>query len=172
MSDVQRASLDTLREFANKVREAGGGNPIDALIPAVPGNAKECLIAKNLNFNCEVNKNCGLGWVMEVGNNKELANKIGEALGLDIDEERFEDGYYNDLDEWVDSSEDHYMIVLPEEIGQVAEDFDEFFVRDEAHFSQEVLENDPDLAEFLPFIEESYKEVRSIGVIKDGKLLL
>jgi hypothetical protein len=50
-----RASFEELMEFANRIREAGGGNPLDALMPAIPQDSSQCLIARNLNFNCEVN---------------------------------------------------------------------------------------------------------------------
>lgn len=52
--EANRASVAEVLEFCNKVREAGGANPLDALMPSVREEAGECLIARNLNFSCEV----------------------------------------------------------------------------------------------------------------------
>lgn len=51
---TETASLETVLEFCNDVRDAGGANPLDALLPAVPQDSKKCLIARNLNFSCSV----------------------------------------------------------------------------------------------------------------------
>ncbi len=51
---TERASFEELLEFANKVRVAGGGKVIEALMPAIPRNPHACLVAKNLNFNCKI----------------------------------------------------------------------------------------------------------------------
>lgn len=51
------ATEEELLEFANKVREAGGADVIDALLPSTPEDAHSCLIANALNFKCHVD-----GW--------------------------------------------------------------------------------------------------------------
>lgn len=101
---IERASNKKIQNFCNKVRKAGGGNPLDALMPAVPQDSSRCLIARNLNFNCEVDTNDEGQWQMYVSDT-ETATKIAKALKLKVD-------YYN-------------HIVLPPEIGQAAADFDE-----------------------------------------------
>jgi hypothetical protein len=40
--------------FCNAVREAGGAGTLGALLPSFPSDASACLIAKGLNFGCEV----------------------------------------------------------------------------------------------------------------------
>lgn len=126
-----RASLEEVKDFANKVRAAGGGNPIDALMPAVPENPHACLIAKNLNFNCEVTggtfewvtpegERLTLNdWIMVVGN-KRTRDKIAEGLELSTaNRTRLS---YRPSGERFHTTE--YAVVLPPEIGQVAHDFD------------------------------------------------
>lgn len=162
---TERASLEDLLEFANKVREAGGGNPLEALIPSIPHDTKKCLIARNLNFNCDVRgvyqaEEAALGykrndpdhedvyhlWVMEV-ESKETRDKIAEALDLVA----------------VSTVERGHIVVLPPEIGAVARDFDiagDFYVPEVTNA-------------FLPYIEASVKETwENDGSIIDGKLVI
>jgi hypothetical protein len=150
----ERATLEELLEFANKVRAAGGGKPLQALMPSVPQDPETCLIARNLNFECSVDdsgshyfspqqkENAGyewtsskdVAWTMHVANG-ETAEKIGESLSLD---------YITDYDEdhgWEDG-----FILLPARIGAVAQAFDNWM-------------DDPDPeSEFVPYIEESTRE--------------
>ena len=51
---TRRMPLDELLKVCNEVRTAGGGSLLDALLPAVPADEDQCIIAKNMNFNCEV----------------------------------------------------------------------------------------------------------------------
>lgn len=100
----QRATLPELKEFADKVRAAGGGNPLDALMPSVPANTSQCLIARNLNFNCKVYPASGEDyWIMKV-DDEATCNKIADALGL--------------------KKHGPYSVILPNEIGAVARTFD------------------------------------------------
>lgn len=134
MSD--RATLDEVLEFANKVREAGGGNPLDALMPATPTASTECLVAKNLNFNCRVAADLDEdeAWFMEV-ESESLAKQIGQELGLN---------FYKSSATWHGVGE--WRITLPEEIARVAEDFDKAWYLAEAlqaaynYFEQEDLD--------------------------------
>lgn len=122
MSEVtKRASLERLLDFANKVRAAGGGNPLDALMPAVPQDSTQCLIAKNLNFNCRVDQG-GIDdresrWVMWVGDDAELAHKIASHVHCTpVFQRRVE--YFGE------APKNDYGVMLPPDIGQVAADFD------------------------------------------------
>lgn len=173
-----RATLDELFEFANKVREAGGGNPLDALMPAVPEDMSQCLIAKNLNFNCGVNSHrtsadgspVRLRWHMSVAD-EETRDKIAEALGL----EKY-DGYEESEDELGDYLALPYGVVLPERIGQVAKDFDS--VLDVAHLLERglpVSEKQRALFEEMwPYIDSSIREAYSLAtkVNDDGTIVL
>lgn len=137
MTETKRASLEELLTFANKVRAAGGGNPLDALMPAVPQNTHTCLIAKNLNFNCEVRADVEMDnecrWVMSVPD-RELAHRIATAIRQPVievaerildysvawDQEKYPGpGYPYGL-----SKTSVYAVLLPREIGQIASDFD------------------------------------------------
>lgn len=111
-----RATLTEVLDFANRVREAGGANPLDALIPAVPEEPNECLIAKNLNFNCQVDGVNGFigasadyngAWCM-IADDDTVAT-IAAALKLDIITDRYE----------------RKAVVLPRGIGAVAAAYDE-----------------------------------------------
>jgi hypothetical protein len=110
MSD--RASFEELMEFANKVRNAGGGNPLDALMPAVPQDPNQCLIAKNLNFNCQVNGSDAYpgDWCMWV-DDRATRDKIAATLNLPTEDRSARN----------DTS---FGVRLPADIGQVATDFD------------------------------------------------
>lgn len=48
------ASKEELLAYANRIRQAGGADALDALLPAKAGDAKRCLIARALNFGCTV----------------------------------------------------------------------------------------------------------------------
>lgn len=52
--EVDVATEAELLEFANKVREAGGANILEALLPSKKGMPSTCLIANALNFSCQV----------------------------------------------------------------------------------------------------------------------
>lgn len=110
----RRASLEDTLEFCNKIRKAGGANPIDALMPATPEDPDECLIARNLNFSCVVNGSYAFGdelsWVMGIQDTS-VAKEISTKLGLEYK--------YNG---------DYWEIKLPEGIGAVAEAFDDWLV--------------------------------------------
>lgn len=56
---VQYATEEDTLAFANKVREAGGGEVLTQLLPSEPQKANSCLIANALNFSCHVNPGDG-----------------------------------------------------------------------------------------------------------------
>lgn len=117
----KRATLEEVKDFANRVRKAGGGNPLDALMPAVPQAMEECLIAKNLNFNCAVRPLTGYryddakGWVMRV-NDRETRDKIAHSLQLNVAEDLGTNKYGP-----------RFGIVLPEKYALVAIAFDKVY---------------------------------------------
>jgi hypothetical protein len=174
----ERASFEELLEFANKVREAGGGNPLDALMPSVPEDPTACLIARNLNFNCSVagadygfleSLNLPLDdqWVMIV-HDEDLARKIAEAIGTTY-------GWNKEDRDW--------QIILPKEIGRVASEFDSV-QRDitRAYVYMDVKRAVRDmqkskrqrLKEFAPYIEASVKEAHALASIvnDDGSIVV
>lgn len=127
-NETKRASLETVLEFCNDVRYAGGANPLDALMPATPQNTQSCLIARNLNFDCKVTPT-DEHWVMET--DKSVVDKIIDQLSDKWDIERYRNNAF----------------VLPKDIGQVAADFDEWIDDVEAAY-----EKSKDL---LPYIERN-----------------
>lgn len=154
MATKRRATLEELHEFANKVREAGGGNPIDALMPSVPTDSSSCLIAKNLNFNCTVNTADVYGrsyWVMWV-EDRVLRDNIAAALNKLKVNSKWEEGY---------------GVVLPDHIGRCASDFDS--VDDSLYCLRKGDIEDLSAAqkqlirEMWPYIEESRKEAYGIA---------
>lgn len=48
------ANRAELLEFCKRVRDIGGGSPLEALLPGQTGVSDSCLIARNLNFDCRV----------------------------------------------------------------------------------------------------------------------
>lgn len=169
-----RATFDEVLEFANAVRAAGGGAVLDALMPATPDDAHQCLIAKNLNFNCRVDGDVSSGhWNMYFEDDVTLRDRIADALGLEKGDDRDEyDTVYD------------YYVKLPAEIGQVAADFDSAgsIVGQMLMDVDEVIDNpgsdydegELELAkEMLPYILESVDEAKRLGIFNEkGELVL
>lgn len=121
---VPVATEEELLDFANRVREAGGADILNALLPSVPNDARSCLIARALNFDCivkpifsserarhdlpEYQSNHSMCWVMEA--EEDIISKLREALNLPA----IRIGPYKNL-----------VLVLPEHIGNAALAFDE-----------------------------------------------
>lgn len=105
-----RASVNEVITFANKIRNAGGADIINELMPSIPEEPNSCLIANALNFDCEVNTDINGNWTMSVYDYNTGIN-IAENLGM----------------EYCSSEDDNVVIIdLPERIGLVAEAFDSF----------------------------------------------
>ncbi len=182
------ASPAEVLEFANKVRAAGGGNPLDALMPAVPADPHACLIARNLNFDCYVDANGSGGeWVMWV-DDPEVRDKIASALNL----------------KKTNGDEHLYGVILPATIGRVADSFDkiekvflteiEYSRDDEAYYSceedwgniknfnlkkavEDIVPTQRErriLMEILPLIEAAENEARDLATVvnPDGSIVL
>jgi len=149
------ATLDQLKDFANKVREAGGGNPLDALMPAVPSDIDQCLIAKNLNFNCKVNTDGPHeDWIM-VLEDKTIRDNIAKALKLKV--------YDIPCDDEEDELFREYAVILPVAIGRVAAEFDEVFAAISGQGSHAWVDKSDRkalnrLKRFWPYLEASVKE--------------
>lgn len=123
------ATKEELLEFANKVREAGEGTFIDALMPSYAHMTDSCLIANALNFECKVDSywkteseesTCERNWYMFLGDRKDLALKIAEVIGstaseTDPDPLR-EPNRYPESRGW--------NVKLPQHIGNAAAAFD------------------------------------------------
>lgn len=155
-----RATFEETLAFANAVREAGGGAPLDALMPAVPADSTKCLIAKNLNFNCMVAVRGNGRWQMTF-EDKETRDKVAEKLGLKA------------LTDWDQPGRSYFNLLLPKEIGQVAADFDE--VNDLAELDPDELDvfDKQMIADFMPYIEASCKDAYDAAYVinEDGSIL-
>lgn len=177
----KRATLTELENFANQVRRAGGGNPIDALLPSVPEDINQCLIARNLNFNCSVGGSTPCpdkynggrdwpneAWFMQVDSER-LARDIARGTGM----RRFE------------SNGEHFLR-LPAKFGQLAQDFDR--VEGIAHSLEKDAEGStmkqawrrlPRASKKLfrdlwPYVERSRQEAYSLATIvnDDGSIVI
>lgn len=106
------ATEEELLEFANKVREAGGGDIIPALLPSYLGDADACLIARALNFQCSVDGiyDSEEDWAMDV-HDVELAIELDARIP---ELELLLDKYGNRTP----------RLKLPEHIGNAAAAFD------------------------------------------------
>jgi len=177
---MARATLNEVLDFANKVREAGGGNPLDALMPAVPQDSSQCLIARNLNFNCEVYGSSYQGerflsdrhgyntdefWSMFVDDG-DTAQKIAAAIDSDVFSRTV-------------LGTTQWEIPLPPRIGAVARDFDSAF--DYMHSvtdsdGQRELDADQKAVvdEMLPYIRKSEREAyeNATKVNSDGSIVV
>jgi hypothetical protein len=168
---TKRASLAELKKFANQVRKAGGGNPLDALMPAIPADPQQCLIAKNLNFNCFVNPDSQDRWAMWT--DEATRDRIANKLGL------------KKVDEVTFGEEIEYGVVLPGAIGKVAADFDAWNEAIDQSYDpvrcdhvMRLKKNAPAqlkrLKEFWPYIDASEKEAyaKADFVNDKGELIL
>ncbi len=108
---AERASVEEIIDFANIVRNAGGGEIISDLMPSYPQDPNSCLIANALNFDCRVDGFNGEDWAMRV-EEEELARKIASAINCE---------YHYD-----GSDSNEFAIVLPYNIGMVAKAFDSY----------------------------------------------
>lgn len=166
---MTRASFSEVLDFANKVREAGGANPLDALMPAVPEDSSQCLIARNLNFNCTVRGAIGFelsesAWVMEA--DESVCRRIADALGLQF--------VVNDLG--------IHAVVLPEPIAQVAADFDaamRIFGWLDDYIAIGLARPSPSdldlLSEMWPYIDAATREAYKLAgdhITPEGKIVL
>lgn len=82
---VEIATESELLEFCNRVRKAGGGDILPALLPGVPSSANTCLIARNLNFECSVTRGSWDktdNWSMFV-DDLEIGARIASKLRVD-----------------------------------------------------------------------------------------
>lgn len=175
---AERATLEETLEFCQKVREAGGGTPLHALIPAVPTDESQCLIAKNLNFNCKVFGVGGNGkWAMWFDpEDIEIRNAISEKLSL-IPVER------KTVEDLPQVSE--VGVVLPDNIGRVAHDFDN--VDSQLYeldlWLSETPEDDipyfsPESAllmkEMIPYVQYASEEAIALArkITDDGKIVI
>ena len=116
------ATEQELLDFCNRVREAGGANILEELLPSIPGQGYECLIANALNFGCRVwpvgRRMDGLfsEWHMQLPDNitSEQAEAIAGAVGNPVIRTK--------PDQW---GQEPPYVVLPEHIGNAAHAFDE-----------------------------------------------
>lgn len=112
---------EELLEFANKIRNAGGANIIEAFMPSVVGEPESCLIANALNFSCSVNpvhphlpNGEFPAWHMmfPYRTTCDEVELIAETVGC-----KCPPGYWGGV---IDDT-----IILPREIGNAAQAFDE-----------------------------------------------
>lgn len=121
-----------LLAFANKMREAGAADPLEALMPSKPKSPETCLIANALNFECSVHGvDDDSGWFMHLPANmsRERAQKIAAAVGCELIE-----GWHDGVGTFVQEASikndaysfDRVLVIrLPEKIGNTADAFDQ-----------------------------------------------
>lgn len=82
---IRFAGKDEVLAYANRIREAGGANALDALLPSDPNQSSSCLIARALNFSCQVYPEGSLyidgsrHWVMELPD-AETTRRVAKAM--------------------------------------------------------------------------------------------
>lgn len=121
-----------LLEFANAVRQAGGANIIEALLPGEPQVAKACLIANALNFSCGVSPNGRTNehgeavWVMRMPANISFkrTQEIAKALGLQAEQYLPRDSMWRAGRR---APSRRSRIILPRLIGNTAAAFDAYW---------------------------------------------
>lgn len=121
----QVATERELLSFCSEVREAGGGNPLEALLPGTPNHPSTCLIARNLNFTCSVRP------IVDPVTRVSLTNHHKESIwGMLIDDADTIAKIAVALDLKITPSFDHdtsrvrLALVLPDAIGNAAAAFD------------------------------------------------
>ena len=129
MQYVPFAGKEELLAYVNRIREAGGANALEALVPSIPGSQEACLIARALNFGCKVYvagggdyKDGSRRWVMETPDNettRRLAKGMRERTRW-LDEDHELVVHRKPYPE----SGDRLVMVLPKRIGNAAHAFD------------------------------------------------
>lgn len=120
-------SEEEVLDFCNRVREAGGTDVLEALLPGDAGLGESCLIAKNLNFSCNIrpgripegHDNID-NWVMII-KEEDIAKKISSAMDMEI------------IGHETSGFWPGYRLSLPSEIAEVARNFDN--LHDEVTYS-------------------------------------
>lgn len=127
---IQYCTEEELLEFANKLREAGGADVIEAFMPSIPEDETACLLATALNFRCSVGPPApyshGQRWVMRLParTSRKKAERMAAAVDCEVVEAR--EAYYTGS--WPDRvrrTRPRYHIVLPRLIANAARAFDE-----------------------------------------------
>lgn len=121
--NVPVATPEEILAFANRVRAAGGAEVIEDLMPAVPTDARQCLIARNLNFDSAISSGVAFSgimptfpdgswrWMMRLNMPFEQAAKIADVVEGGI---LFRPWSHSDI----------LYLSLPETIGNAARAFD------------------------------------------------
>lgn len=124
--DYPVATEEELLEFANKLREAGQADVLEALIPSKPEDPTMCLLAQALNFSCLVNvtdevvkaadpsnpEGFRYTWrmVLPPGTSFEVAERLSKAVGVPLTNDYLLGAYA--------------LAPLPAHIGNAADAFD------------------------------------------------
>lgn len=112
--DGQKVATEAeLLRFANVIRQAGGAEVLEALLPSQPAVANQCLIANALNFSCEVDRGpLYPAWHMAFPDNmdEDRIREIAKAAHCRVRRPE---------------PEEKLVIQLPEHIGNTAWAFDE-----------------------------------------------
>lgn len=117
------ADKQTIIDFANALRAAGQADPIADLFPSHRFDSKSCLIANALNFSCHVepyvattglvihSENGMRRWIMSLPSNMtaDRAHALASAVNCPL---------------ITNAANADFAIVLPEDIGNAAHDFD------------------------------------------------
>lgn len=137
---TRAANNEELLEFVNKVRVAGRAGPLKKLKTGAPGRPGCCLLARNLNFACEVN---GLQkkdideWYMYISD-PNIADKIATSLQLKRHSER--------------------CVWLPKKIGLIAHEFDHWDAALDSQTPVVSATAKRRLARFWPLLDSSVRK--------------
>lgn len=141
----QREVLD----FCNRVRQAGGANILNDLLPGIPLDSSACLIAHNLNFDCEITPQGGShsdynGWVMKIrGSEAEEIEQIANDISNEMDMAIVNEGISF-------SGSRFFHLKLPSELAEVAAKFDNVWEGYEGYCQGFPNESKNDYARNLP----------------------
>jgi hypothetical protein len=131
---VEVASLDSVKELANKWREATGQDIMAAWFPSTPGSSSKCLLARAFNLNCMVFYDS-----VEAHPEEEEGNYIGRLVPIERDPEglcwafvsgsgEIEFELENDAEQFAGVSGYERLgektVRLPDEVALVAWEFD------------------------------------------------
>lgn len=127
------ANLDAAKEMANKWREHSGQEIMDAWFASIPNDAAGCLLARAFNLDCEVNYRTVSDrypdeWRLGVGSSK--IERLGEKVKMRSGSSYVFFDDYKDAEKFLklfNSSqygENKHTVILPDEVGLVAWEFD------------------------------------------------
>lgn len=125
MTELEGVDILRAIDLANLVRNVGGFDPLDDLVPGIPNDSENCVLANTFNCSCLVGAPSGSSryddgsYAWHVGFEEE---KYADALALELGEQVASEYSGNDYGE--SNNIPLFSVKLPQLVGEIAAKFD------------------------------------------------